>query len=317
MKTRVTELLGITYPVLQGGMAWVSDAQLAAAVSNGGGLGIIACAAAPADVIEKEIWQVKKLTDKPYGINIMMMSPYVDDMAELVKQEDVPVVTTGAGNPSKYIAGWKEIGTKVLPVIPSVALAKRMEQAGADGVIAEGCESGGHIGELTTMALVPQVVSNVSIPVIAAGGIADGRGVAAALMLGAEGVQCGTVFLAAEECTIHQTYKDLVLKATDISTVVTGRSHGHPARCLKSPMVNEYVKLEKAGVDFMELEKLSLGSLRKAVKEGNREEGSFMCGQIAGLVKEIRPAAVIVKDLIDSGVATIRSIEEKTRLWGE
>ena len=305
MKTRITELLGIEYPVLQGGMAWVSDATLAAAVSKAGGLGIISCGSAPAEVIEKEIRQVKKETDKPFGINIMLMSPYADDMAELVKQEKVPVVTTGAGNPGKYIAGWKEAGTKVIPVIPSVALAKRMEQAGADAVIAEGCESGGHIGEMTTMALVPQVVSNVTIPVIAAGGIADGRGVAAAFMLGAEGVQCGTVFLASEECDIHDTYKELVLKAGDTSTVVTGRSHGHPIRCLKSPMVNEYIKLEKAGVDFMELEKLALGSLRKAAKDGSREEGSFMCGQIAGLVKEIRPCKAIIEDLVKEAAATI------------
>ncbi len=305
MKTRITELLGIEYPVLQGGMAWVSDATLATAVSKAGGLGIISCGSAPAEVIEKEIRQVKKETDKPFGINIMLMSPYADDMAELVKQEKVPVVTTGAGNPGKYIAGWKEAGTKVIPVIPSVALAKRMEQAGADAVIAEGCESGGHIGEMTTMALVPQVVSNVTIPVIAAGGIADGRGVAAAFMLGAEGVQCGTVFLASEECDIHDTYKELVLKAGDTSTVVTGRSHGHPIRCLKSPMVNEYIKLEKAGVDFMELEKLALGSLRKAAKDGSREEGSFMCGQIAGLVKEIRPCKAIIEDLVKEAAATM------------
>ena len=313
MKTRVTELLGIAYPVLQGGMAWVSDASLATAVSKAGGLGIISCGSAPAEVIQKEIWQVKKQTDKPFGINIMLMSPYADDMAELVKEEKVPVVTTGAGNPSKYIAGWKEAGTKVLPVIPSVALAKRMEQAGVDAVIAEGCESGGHIGEMTTMALVPQVVSNVTIPVIAAGGIADGRGVAASFMLGAEGVQCGTVFLASEECDIHNTYKELVVKAGDTSTVVTGRSHGHPIRCLKSPMVNEYLKQEKAGVDFMELEKLALGSLRKAAKEGSREEGSVMCGQIAGLVKEIRPCQTIIEDLMKEAVCVMERTTAKMK----
>lgn len=313
MKTRITELLGIEYPVLQGGMAWVSDGELAAAVSMGGGLGIISCGSAPAEVIAEEIRQVRKKTEKPFGINIMLMSPYADDMAELVIREKVPVVTTGAGNPSKYIAAWKEAGTKVIPVIPSVALAKRMEQAGADAVVAEGCESGGHIGELTTMALVPQVVSHVSIPVIAAGGIADGRGVAAAFMLGAEGVQCGTVFLATNECPIHDTYKELVLKAGDTATVVTGRSHGHPIRCLKSPMVNEYIKQEKAGVDFMELEKLALGSLRKAAKEGSREEGSFMCGQIAGLVNEIRPCRTVIEDLMHGAVLSMEAAAAKLK----
>lgn len=299
MKTRITELLGIEYPVLQGGMAWVSDATLAAAVSKAGGLGIISCGSAPAEVIEKEIRQVKKETDKPFGINIMLMSPYADDMAELVKQEKVPVVTTGAGNPGKYIAGWKEAGTKVIPVIPSVALAKRMEQAGADAVIAEGCESGGHIGEMTTMALVPQVVSNVTIPVIAAGGIADGRGVAAAFMLGACGVQMGTRFLSAIECNVHPIYKDRILKATDLCTMVTGKRLGHPVRSLRTQFAREYSKAEYGGMTDEDLEALGTGALRLAVQEGDMKKGCFLAGQIAGMVKKEQPAAQIVKEVME------------------
>lgn len=267
MKTKITELLGIEYPIVQGAMAWIAEHHLAAAVSKAGGLGIIAGGAAPVDYIREEIHKARAITDKPLGMNIMLLSPNADDLAQLAIDEKIEVLTTGAGNPGKYIADWKNAGIKVMPVVASVALAKRMERAGADAVIAEGMEGGGHIGELTTMPLVPQVVDALSIPVIAAGGIADGRGMAAAMMLGAEGVQCGTVFLASNECYISDKYKELVLKATDISTVVTGRPSGHPVRSLKTPMARKCLELEKQNTDasLEELEKATAGSLRKAV----------------------------------------------------
>ena len=294
MKTKITELLGIEYPIVQGAMAWIAEHHLAAAVSKAGGLGIIAGGAAPVDYIRDEIRKAREITDKPLGMNIMLLSPNADDLAQLAIDEKIEVLTTGAGNPGKYIADWKNAGIKVMPVVASVALAKRMERAGADAVIAEGMEGGGHIGEL-----VPQVVDALSIPVIAAGGIADGRGMAAAMMLGAEGVQCGTVFLASNECYISDKYKELVLKATDISTVVTGRPSGHPVRSLKTPMARKCLELEKENTDasLEELEKATAGSLRKAVQDGNYEEGTFMSGQIAGMLKELHPCEEILKGM--------------------
>jgi len=299
INTKITQLLGIEYPIIQGAMAWIADHHLAGAVSEAGGLGIIAGGAAPADYIRQEIHKARAVTKKPIGLNIMLLSPYADDLAQLAIDEKIEVVTTGAGNPGKYMARWKAANIKVVPVIASVALAKRMERAGADAVIAEGMESGGHIGELTTFPLVPQVVDAVSIPVIAAGGIADGRGLAAALLLGAEGVQCGTVFLASPECQISDKYKEILLKASDISTVVTGRPSGHPVRSLKTPMARKCLELEKIDTaqSLEELERATAGSLRKAVQDGNYEEGTFMAGQIAGMVKEIRPCAEILQSM--------------------
>lgn len=279
MKSAITELLGIQYPIFQGGMAWIAESTLAAAVSNAGGLGIIAGGSAPIDYLREQIRRCKSLTDKPFGVNIMLMSPNAEELAQLVIDEKVPVVTTGAGNPGKFMAAWKEAGVKVVPVVPSVALAVRMERAGADAVIAEGTESGGHIGENTTMCLVPQVVDAVNIPVIAAGGIADGRGVAASFMLGAQGVQVGTRFLAAEECQIHPTYKELVVKAKDTDSVVTGRYTGHPCRNVRTKFTKKLASGERDGsLTPDEFEQLTLGSLRKAVQDGNLEEGSFLCG---------------------------------------
>ncbi len=299
MKTRITELLGIECPIIQGGMAWVAESHLAAAVSAAGGLGLIGGANAPAEVIRNYIREVKAATDKPFGVNVMLMSPYADEVAKVVVEEGVKVVTTGAGNPEKYMEMWKAAGIKVIPVVASVALAKRMERYGADAVVAEGTESGGHIGEATTMTLVPQVVDAVSIPVIAAGGIADGRGIAAAFMLGAEAVQMGTRFLVAKECIVHQNYKDRVLKAKDIDSTVTGRSHGHPVRCLRNQMTREYVKLENEGKSFEELEYLTLGTLRKAVQEGDVTHGTVMAGQIAGMVSKEQTC----KEMIDEMMA--------------
>ena len=299
MKTRITELLGIEYPIIQGGMAWVAESHLAAAVSAAGGLGLIGGANAPAEVIRNYIREVKAATDKPFGVNVMLMSPYADEVAKVVVEEGVKVVTTGAGNPEKYIEMWKAAGVKVIPVVASVALAKRMERYGADAVVAEGTESGGHIGEATTMTLVPQVVDAVSIPVIAAGGIGDGRGIAAAFMLGAEAVQMGTRFLVAKECIVHQNYKDRVLKAKDIDSTVTGRTHGHPVRCLRNQMTREYVKLENEGKSFEELEYLTLGTLRKAVQEGDVAHGTVMAGQIAGMVSKEQTC----KEMIDEMMA--------------
>lgn len=298
MKSRICELLGIEYPIFQGGMAWVAEHTLAAAVSNAGGLGIIAAANAPTEVVRDEIRKTKELTNKPFGVNIMLLSPYADEIAKLVVEEGVKVVTTGAGTPEKYFPMWKEAGVKIIPVIASVAYAKRMEKYGADAVIAEGCESGGHIGENTTMTLVPQVVDAVSIPVLAAGGIADGRGFVAAMMLGADAVQIGTRFLVADECQIHENYKEKVIKAKDIDTVVTGRSTGHPVRQLRNSMTKKYLKMEEERVSFEELESLTVGSLRNAVKDGDVQNGSFMSGQIAGLVKKKQSCKEIIDEII-------------------
>ncbi len=298
MNTAVTELLGIEVPVIQGGMAWVAEHSLASAVSNAGGLGIIAAANAPADFVRTEIRRTRELTEKPFGVNIMLLSPYAAEIAQLAAEEKVPVVTTGAGNPGPYMKQWKEAGIRVLPVVASVALAKLMQRAGADAVIAEGCESGGHIGETTTMALVPQVVDAVSVPVIAAGGIGDGRGVAAAMMLGASGVQMGTRFLVSRECVIHPNYKARVLRASDIDTAVTGRSTGHPVRQLRNRMTREYIKKEQEGCTFEELEAMTIGSLRRAVQEGDVDHGSLMSGQIAGLVKKEQSCREILEELM-------------------
>ena len=293
-----TELLGIEYPVIQGGMAWVAECHLASAVSNAGGLGLIAAAAAPAEWVRDQIRQAKKMTDKPFGVNIMLMSPEADAVAKVVIEEGVQVVTTGAGSPEKYMADWKAAGVKVIPVVASSALAKRMERCGADAVVAEGTEAGGHIGEITTMALVPQVVDAVSIPVIAAGGIADGRGMAAAFMLGAKGVQVGTAFAASKESVIHENYKNSILKAKDIDTRVTGRSTGHPIRVLRNDMARKYLELEQAGAPFEELESLTLGSLRRAVQDGDVKGGSLMAGQSAGLVKESLSCSDLIRTMV-------------------
>lgn len=299
MKTRITELLGIQYPIIQGGMAWVAESHLAAAVSEAGGLGLIGGANAPGEVVRTYIREVRSMTDKPFGVNVMLMSPYADEVAKVVVEEGVKVVTTGAGNPQKYMEMWKAAGIKVIPVVASVALAKMMERCGADAVVAEGTESGGHIGEATTMTLVPQVVDAVNIPVIAAGGIGDGRGIAAAFMLGAEAVQMGTRFLVAKECVVHQNYKDRVLKAKDIDSEVTGRTHGHPVRCLRNQMTREYVKLEKEGKSFEELEYLTLGTLRKAVQEGDVKHGTVMAGQIAGMVNREQTCQEMIEEMMD------------------
>ncbi len=295
MQTEVTRLLGIEYPIIQGGMAWVAEYHLASAVSNAGGLGLIGAASAPAEWVREQIMEAKKLTDRPFGVNIMLMSPYADEVAEIVAREGVKVVTTGAGNPEKYMKMWKEAGVKVIPVVASVALAKRMERCGADAVVAEGCEAGGHIGENTTMALVPQIVDAVKVPVIAAGGIADGRGIAAAFMLGAKGVQMGTHFVVTEESQVHENYKNRIIGAKDIDSRVTGRTTGHPVRALRNEMTKKYIELENEGAGFEELEKLTLGGLRKAVVEGDIKNGSVMAGQIAGMVKE----KLTCKELID------------------
>ena len=305
MKTRITELLNIEHPVIQGGMAWVAEYHLAAAVSNAGGLGLIGAGAAPASFVKEQIEKCKALTDKPFGVNLMLMNPEADEIAKVIAESGVKVVTTGAGSPEKYVAMWKAAGVKVIPVVASVALAKRMERCGVDAVVAEGCESGGHIGETTTMCLVPQVADAVSIPVIAARGIGDGRGVAAALMLGADGVQVGTRFLVAEETQVHQNYKDKVLKARDIDTAVTGRSGGHPVRSLKNQMTKHYLAMEAAGAGFEELEGLTVGSLRKAVIEGDAKEGTMMAGQIAGLIKKPQTCKEIVEELVSEADAVL------------
>ncbi|WP_160679676.1 enoyl-[acyl-carrier-protein] reductase FabK [Clostridium sp. C8-1-8] len=299
IKADICELLNIEYPIIQGGMAWVADASLASAVSNAGGLGIIAGANAPVDHVREQIRKAKQLTDKPFGVNIMLLSSNADELARVVCEEGVKVVTTGAGNPGKYVEMWKSHGIKVIPVVPSVALAKRMERSGADAVIAEGCESGGHVGKLTTMALVPQVVDAVNIPVIAAGGIGDGRGIAAAFVLGAKGVQVGTRFLVAKECTIHQNYKDIVIKAKDIDTVVTGRATGHPVQVIKNRLAKRFESLEKENAPAEAYEELGRGALAKAVVEGNPDEGSFMAGQIAGMISKEQSCEEIIKEMFD------------------
>lgn len=301
LKTRITDLLGCKYPIIQGGMAWIAENTLASAVSNAGGVGLIAGGSAPIDYLREQIRKTKAAVgDKPFGVNIMLMSPNADDLAKLVIEEGVPVVTTGAGNPGKYMEDWKKAGIKVIPVVPSVALAKRMERAGADAVVAEGTESGGHIGENTTMCLVPQVVDALEIPVIAAGGIADGRGIAASFMLGAEGVQLGTRFLAAEECQVHPTYKQLVVEAKDTDSIVTGRYTGHPCRNVKTKFSKKLANGERDGsLTPDEFEELTLGSLRKAVQDGNLEEGSFLCGAIAGMINDVKPCKEIVKEIME------------------
>ncbi|MEH2956521.1 enoyl-[acyl-carrier-protein] reductase FabK [Candidatus Merdisoma sp. JLR.KK006] len=298
MRTELTGLLGIKYPIIQGGMAWVAEYHLAAAVSQAGGLGIIGAANAPAQWVRDQIRKTRELTDKPFGVNVMLMSPYAEEVAQVVAEENVAVVTTGAGNPEKYMELWKSRNIKVIPVVASVALAKRMERSGADAVVAEGCESGGHVGESTTMALVPQVADAVSVPVIAAGGIGDGRGIAAALMLGAKGVQMGTRFVVTKECQVHENYKEKVIKAKDIDTRVTGRSTGHPVRTLRNEMTKKYLELENKGASLEELEYLTLGALRKAVQEGDVKNGSVMSGQIAGLVKEEMTCQELIESLV-------------------
>ena len=297
MKTRVTALLGIEYPIIQGGMAWVAEHNLAAAVSEAGGLGLIGGANAPGEVVREEIRKARELTDKPFGVNVMLMSPFAGDVAKVVVEEGIKVVTTGAGNPGKYMEMWKNAGIKVIPVVASVALARMMEKGGADAVVAEGTESGGHIGDQTTMSLVPQVADAVSIPVIAAGGIADGRGIAAAFMLGAEAVQMGTRFVVAKESIVHQNYKDRIIKAKDIDSAVTGRSHGHPIRSLRNQMTREYLKMEQEGRPFEELEYLTMGTLRKAVMEGDVMHGTVMAGQIAGMVKKEQTCKEMISEM--------------------
>lgn len=306
MKTKITELLEIEYPIIQGGMAWVAEYHLAAAVSQAGGLGIIGAGGAPASFVREQIQKVKEITKKPFGVNIMLMNPEADEIAQVVVDEGVKVVTTGAGNPGKYMAMWKEAGIKVIPVVASVALAKMMERAGADAVVAEGTESGGHIGEATTMTLVPQVVDAVTIPVIAAGGIADGRGFAAAMMLGAQAVQMGTRFVVAKESIVHENYKQKVIVAKDIDSEVTGRSTGHPVRCIRNKMTREYLKMEKEGASLEELEKVTLGSLRKAVVEGDVIDGTLMAGQIAGLVKKEQTCEEMIHEIMEQAETLLK-----------
>lgn len=296
--TKLCEALGIRYPIFQGGMAWIADASLAAAVSNAGGLGIIAAMNADARWLREEIHKARELTQNPFGVNIMLMSPFADEVAQVVVDEKVPIVVTGAGNPGKYMKKWVEAGIKVIPVVPSTGMAKLAERSGAFAVIAEGGESGGHIGELTTMTLVPQVCDAVSIPVLAAGGIADGRGIAAALMLGACGVQCGTRFLVAKECTVHQNYKDKIIKAKDIDTISTGKRLGHPIRCLKNPFSRAFFKQEyNPNVSDEELEQMGAGALRKAAKEGDERNGSFMAGQCAAMVHKEQTAQEMIEEM--------------------
>lgn len=299
IKSAICEMLGIRYPVFQGGMAWIADGKLAAAVSNGGGLGIIAAGNAPGEYVRQQIQIARRITDQPIGVNIMLLSPFADEVAKVVVEEKVDVVTTGAGNPSRYIQDWLAAGIRVIPVVASVAMAKLMTRLGASALIAEGGESGGHVGELTTMVLVPQVCDATTLPVLAAGGIADGRGVAAALMLGACGVQMGTRFLSAVECTIHPNYKKKILHANDLCTMVTGKRLGHPVRSLRTPFARDYAKAEYGGMPDEELEALGTGALRRAVQEGDNEKGCFLAGQIAAMVKKEQPAAEIVKEVME------------------
>lgn len=298
MKTRVTDMLGIKYPIIQGGMAWVAEHHLAAAVSEAGGLGIIGAASAPVEIVREEIQKAKELTDKPFGVNIMLLNPNAPDIARLVIEEKMAAVATGAGTPEKYMDMWKEAGIKVIPVVASVAMAKRMERCGADAVVAEGMEAGGHIGSQTTMALVPQIVDAVNIPVIAAGGIGDGRGFAAVRMLGADAVQMGTRFVVAEESIVHENYKERIIKAKDIDSVVTGQSTGHPIRILRNQMSKEYLKREKEGASFEELEMMTLGALRRAVIDGDVVRGSVMAGQIAGLIQKKQSCREIIEEIM-------------------
>jgi enoyl-[acyl-carrier protein] reductase II len=311
MQTEINNLLEIEYPIIQGGMAWVAEHHLAAAVSEAGGFGLIGAANAPADWVREQIRKTKELTDRPFGVNVMLMSPYADEVAQVIAEEGVKAVTTGAGNPEKYMELWKERNIKVIPVVASVALAKRMERCGADAVVAEGCESGGHIGESTTMTLVPQVVDAVDIPVIAAGGIGDGRGIAAAFMLGAKGVQMGTRFVVTNECQVHPAYKERIIRAKDIDTRVTGRSTGHPIRALRNDMTKAYLQKEQEGASTEELELLASGALRRAVQEGDIHNGSLMSGQIAGLIKE----EVSCKQLIDMLVSQTKEALNRSRMY--
>lgn len=310
VKSVLCEMLGIRYPVFQGGMTWIADGRLAAAVSNGGGLGIVAAGNAPAEVVREQVRLAKSLTDGPIGLNIMLMSPYVEEVAQVAAEEKVAVVTTGAGNPSKYMELWRSAGIKVIPVVASVAMAKLMTRLGASALIAEGGESGGHVGELTTMVLVPQVCDATTLPVIAAGGIADGRGVAAAFLLGACGVQMGTRFLSAEECNIHPIYKEKILKAGDLCTMVTGKRLGHPVRSLRTNFARAYSKAEFSGISDEELEKMAVGAFRLAVQEGDTENGCFLSGQIAALVNKTEPAAVIVRSVMEEAEPLLRRAAE-------
>lgn len=309
-KGRIAEMLGIEYPVFQGGMAWIADAQLAAAVSNAGGLGIIAAGNADGNYVREQITKAKELTDKPFGLNIMLLSPFADEVAQVAAEEKIKVITTGAGNPAKYMKLWKEAGIKVIPVVPSVAFAKLAERNGAEAVIAEGGESGGHIGELTTMALVPQVCDAVDIPVIAAGGIADGRGIAAALALGAEAVQLGTRFLSATECNIHENYKKKVLKAGDTATMVTGRRLGHPVRSIRNQFAREYSKIEYTDISNEELDQFAAGRLRMAVVDGDEKEGCFLAGQIAAMVNKEESCSEIIRDLMEDADRVLSGMDK-------
>lgn len=308
IKTPICELFGIEYPIFQGGMAWVSDASLASAVSKAGGLGIISAMNAGPDYLREEIKKCRAAVDgKPFGVNLMLMSPFADDIAQVIIDEKVEVVTTGAGLPSKYLPAWNDAGVKCVPVVPSTAIARRVVRQGAVAVIAEGGESGGHVGELTTMVLVPQVVDVVDVPVLAAGGIADGRGIAAAFMLGAQGVQCGTRFLTATECTIHENYKQRILKAKDIDTMTTGKRLGHPVRVLRNPFARKFFAMEyDSNISNEEIEKFGAGSLRMAAREGDLENGSFMSGQIAAMVKDEAPCEVIIKRMFEEAEEVLK-----------
>lgn len=305
------ELLNIKYPIIQGGMAWVATAELAAGVSNAGGLGIIAAGNAPKEVIKEQIKKCRELTDKPFGVNVMLLSPFVDEIMDLIVEERVEVITTGAGNPAKYIERLKEVNTKIIPVVPTIALAKRMEKYGADAVIVEGTEAGGHIGELTTIVLTPQVVDNVNIPVIAAGGIADGKGLAAALCLGASGVQIGTRFICSDECIAHENYKNLILKSRDRDAIVTGRSTGHPVRTLKNKLAKEILNMEKEGVNPLDIDQKGVGSLRMAVVNGDVDNGSFMAGQIASYINDVKPCKQIIEDIMEESKSILSKINKK------
>ena len=313
IRTPLCDLLGIEHPVFQGGMAWIADASLASAVSEAGGLGIIAAMNADAAWVRGQIEELRAKTSKPFGVNIMLMSPFADEVAQLVIDERVPVVVTGAGNPTKYMKAWLAAGIKVIPVVASCSMAKLVARMGAAAVVAEGGESGGHVGDLTTMALVPQVVDTVDVPVLAAGGIADGRQVAAAFMLGAQGVQVGTRFLVADECTVSEVYKEKVLKAKDISTIVTGRRTGHPVRALKTPFTHDYAQLEERAQSDDELHGISAGALRKAAKEGDVDHGYFMAGQVAAMVTKKEPAAAIIADLMAGAEATLKGATKWVR----
>lgn len=306
---RICELLNIKYPIIQGGMAWVADASLASAVSNAGALGLIAGGNAPKEIIKEEIRKCRELTDKPFGVNVMLLSPFADDIIDLIIEEKIPVITTGAGNPAKYVDRLKEVGIKIIPVVPSIALAQRMEKLGADAVIVEGTEAGGHIGELTTMVLTPQVVDAVNIPVIAAGGIADGRGIVATFALGASGVQIGTRFICSDECNVHENYKNMVLKSKDRDAIVTGRTTGHPVRTLKNKLSKEILNMEKEGQPTEEIDKRGIGSLRIATIEGDINNGSFMAGQIASIIKDVKPCKEIIEEMVSQAKNIMPNIQ--------